>query len=256
MATQLYNVVYSGKIHRGKSREEVIKNLAELMKTDVSNTEKLFSGGKFLIKANVQQQIAQKYIVALNRAGAIATTELASSSEASAAGQKKSGKSKTLMFLLVAIIILAAGYFVVMEYVLKPDTTAATDSTILAGGTVELAGDNEDYVSKVLNNVDELLTISKVGLVDADSCQQEIAVGQNDALSSCQELSGYYQKDSSYRKLLSGLPEVDQKRFGEAATSQQTEQFNRESDEVFNNADEMLKAMNAYTDYLQQSAKN
>ena len=65
-----YVIEFAGKIIPGWEIEEVKANLAKLLKADESKITRLFSGNRFVIKKNVDQQNAFKINEAFKDAGA------------------------------------------------------------------------------------------------------------------------------------------------------------------------------------------
>ncbi|MDH5764482.1 MAG: hypothetical protein OEZ38_00590 [Gammaproteobacteria bacterium] len=71
MASDTYEVVFSGKIADGASLEKVKANLAQMFKADAAKLAHLFSGNRVVIKKGIDQQTASKYQAALTKAGAV-----------------------------------------------------------------------------------------------------------------------------------------------------------------------------------------
>ena len=70
MSEKLYNLEFSGQIIPGWDSDEVKANLAKLLKANEEKIFKLFSGGRFFIKKNVDHKTAIKINNALKDAGA------------------------------------------------------------------------------------------------------------------------------------------------------------------------------------------
>lgn len=70
MSEKQYVIEFAGQIIPGWEIEEVKANLAELLKADESKITRLFSGNRFVIKKNVDQQNAFKINEAFKNAGA------------------------------------------------------------------------------------------------------------------------------------------------------------------------------------------
>jgi len=68
---KLFEVVFQGRLVDGADPGTVKKNIASLFNTDAANLEKLFSGKRFVIKGNLDEQTAQKYRLAMEKAGAV-----------------------------------------------------------------------------------------------------------------------------------------------------------------------------------------
>ena len=70
MSEKLYNLEFSGRVIPGWDIDEVKANLAKLMKANEEKIYKLFSGGRFFIKKNIDHKTAIKINTALKDAGA------------------------------------------------------------------------------------------------------------------------------------------------------------------------------------------
>ena len=70
MSGRLYNIEFSGTVIAGWDVDEVKANLSKLLKANEEKIYKLFSGGRFILKRNVNHQTAIKIHSALKRAGA------------------------------------------------------------------------------------------------------------------------------------------------------------------------------------------
>ena len=70
MSEKQYVIEFSGQIIPGWEVEEVKANLAKLLKADESKISRLFSGNRFVIKKNIDQQNAFKINAAFKNAGA------------------------------------------------------------------------------------------------------------------------------------------------------------------------------------------
>jgi len=66
-----YEIAFSGELQQGFDGEQVRVNLCKLFQTDVARIEALFSGRRTVIKKGLSQELAEKYRVALARAGAL-----------------------------------------------------------------------------------------------------------------------------------------------------------------------------------------
>jgi hypothetical protein len=71
MERQDCDVVYAGVLAAGRDAAQVKSDLARLFKTDAAGIERLFSGQPVIIKKGLDPQTAEKYRVALEKAGAI-----------------------------------------------------------------------------------------------------------------------------------------------------------------------------------------
>ena len=73
MAEPDFQVVFDGQLVEGTEPAAVKANIAKLFKTEVAKVESLFSGRRTVVKRNLDEATAQKYCVAFERAGAVAT---------------------------------------------------------------------------------------------------------------------------------------------------------------------------------------
>jgi uncharacterized RDD family membrane protein YckC len=71
MSSELFNVVFSGKIKDGVSIDEAQKRLVRTFKMPPEKVRKIFTGRPVTIKAHIELPIAQKYQRAFEGAGAI-----------------------------------------------------------------------------------------------------------------------------------------------------------------------------------------
>lgn len=72
MSTQLFQIVVSGKLATGSTREQVQQNIAKLFKTTVDKVAPMFSGERVAVKKDLDQATAAKYQAALQQAGLLA----------------------------------------------------------------------------------------------------------------------------------------------------------------------------------------
>ncbi|MDH3761808.1 MAG: hypothetical protein OEU50_12560 [Gammaproteobacteria bacterium] len=70
MSDQLFEVAFSGQVSEGANPEEVKARVGKMFNADEAKLAQLFSGKRIVIKKNVDQATANKYLTALNRAGA------------------------------------------------------------------------------------------------------------------------------------------------------------------------------------------
>jgi hypothetical protein len=83
MSEKQYVIEFSGQIIPGWEIEEVKANMANLLKADDSKISRLFSGKRFMIKKNVDEQNAFKINSAFKNAGAdLILTEIPDNSAA------------------------------------------------------------------------------------------------------------------------------------------------------------------------------
>lgn len=69
---KLYEIAFSGRLLPGAQPDAVKANLARLFQADAQRIALLFSGRRMVIKNNLDEAAAEKYRVALERAGALA----------------------------------------------------------------------------------------------------------------------------------------------------------------------------------------
>ncbi len=69
---RLYEIAFSGRLLPGAQPDAVKANLARLFQADAQRIALLFSGRRMVIKNNLDAAAAEKYRVALERAGALA----------------------------------------------------------------------------------------------------------------------------------------------------------------------------------------
>jgi len=88
MSDARYDVVFSGRLVEGAPLEQVKANVAKLFKVEVAKIERLFSGKPVVLKKGVDEQTAKKYLVAMQKAGAICEVKgLQQAEPASAQGE-------------------------------------------------------------------------------------------------------------------------------------------------------------------------
>lgn len=71
MTQSTYDVSFSGVLAEGVDLSQVKKNVAKLFKTDIQKIEVMFSGKRVVIKRDLDQQTAMKYLMAMKNIGAI-----------------------------------------------------------------------------------------------------------------------------------------------------------------------------------------
>lgn len=76
MSEQQYELAFYGKLVEGSSPEKTKEQVAQLFKTDLEQIEKMFSGNRVVIRNKLDQETAMKYIVALQKRGAVCQLEL------------------------------------------------------------------------------------------------------------------------------------------------------------------------------------
>jgi hypothetical protein len=75
MSEPLFNIVFYGIIQPDKDRDTVVQNMAALFKTDPAKLAPYFAGGRKVIKANVDELVAEKYRVTLENIGLVIKIE-------------------------------------------------------------------------------------------------------------------------------------------------------------------------------------
>lgn len=75
MSEERFDVAFYGILQPGRDRETVMQNMAALFKTDAARLAPYFAGGRKVIKARVNEAIAEKYRAALENAGLIIKIE-------------------------------------------------------------------------------------------------------------------------------------------------------------------------------------
>lgn len=71
MSDELFEIAISGEILDGENPEDVKARIGKMFNADEAKIAQLFSGNRVVIKKNVDQQTAEKYKNALNKAGAV-----------------------------------------------------------------------------------------------------------------------------------------------------------------------------------------
>eukprot|EP01031_Cornospumella_fuschlensis_P005379 gene5379-6699_t len=70
MSDARYKIVFEGELMPGAALETVKENLAKLFKSDASKIDSLFGGRPVALKRDLEEVEADKYLAALQRAGA------------------------------------------------------------------------------------------------------------------------------------------------------------------------------------------
>ena len=73
MAEPGFQVVFDGQLVEGADPAQVKANIAKLFKLEVDKVGPLFSGRRTVVKRGLDEASAQKYCIAFERAGAVAT---------------------------------------------------------------------------------------------------------------------------------------------------------------------------------------
>ena len=71
MSDELFEIAISGEILDGENSADVKARVGKMFNADEAKIAHLFSGNRIVIKKNVDQQTAEKYKIALNKAGAV-----------------------------------------------------------------------------------------------------------------------------------------------------------------------------------------
>lgn len=85
MSEPAYNIVFYGIIAPGKDKAVVMDNMAKLFRTSTDKVAPYFTGGRKLIKTNVDELTAEKYRTALENIGLVIKLEQAESASTDAA---------------------------------------------------------------------------------------------------------------------------------------------------------------------------
>lgn len=102
MAEDLFNIVFKGELVRSFDKDTVKKNLGQLFKIDGAKVDALFSGRAVVLKRNLNFENANKYRVAIKKAGARVDVEPVAGETASASeapppkAQHSSGQGKAV----------------------------------------------------------------------------------------------------------------------------------------------------------------
>ena len=84
MSEPLFNIVTFGMTQSGVDRNQVAEDMARLFKTTPEKLKPYFAGGRKVIKSNVDELVAEKYRVTLEKIGLVITIEEAAEAEAPA----------------------------------------------------------------------------------------------------------------------------------------------------------------------------
>ena len=71
MSQARFKIVFSGELMPAAQLDEVKANLARLFKSDSAKIDSLFSGNPVALKRDLAEDEAEKYLAALQRAGAL-----------------------------------------------------------------------------------------------------------------------------------------------------------------------------------------
>ncbi len=75
MSEELFDVCFYGILQPGRDKDTVMANMARLFKTDAAKLTPYFAGGRKVIKAGVNADVAEKYRGALENVGLIIKIE-------------------------------------------------------------------------------------------------------------------------------------------------------------------------------------
>jgi len=81
MSDPIFRILFEGKIRDGEDLEKVKAKLAKLFKKDEAKIAALFSGGPLVIRKGLDYPTAQKYKIAIERAGGLCRVDKATSTE-------------------------------------------------------------------------------------------------------------------------------------------------------------------------------
>ena len=70
MTEQNYEIVFYGKLVEGFLEQDTKQHVAQLFKTSVDQVERMFTGKRVVIRNKLDQETAQKYILAMRKRGA------------------------------------------------------------------------------------------------------------------------------------------------------------------------------------------
>ncbi len=75
MSEPIFDIAFYGIIQPGVDKEAAIRNMAQLFKTTPEKVRPFFAGGRKTIKSKVNEQTANKYKAALEKAGLVIKIE-------------------------------------------------------------------------------------------------------------------------------------------------------------------------------------
>ncbi len=90
MSDKEYRIVFDGQIGDGFTIGSVKKNMAQLFKADDERIAAIFSGQPVVLKRNLDEATARKYVAALRKAGAVVTMRQSEGKPPSSAGNPDS----------------------------------------------------------------------------------------------------------------------------------------------------------------------
>ena len=76
MSEDLFEVAFSGQVSDGSDLDNVKARVGKMFNADERKLEKLFSGRRVVIKKNISQEVANKYVKALAQVGAVVEANL------------------------------------------------------------------------------------------------------------------------------------------------------------------------------------
>jgi hypothetical protein len=95
MGSQLFDVVFFGILQPGKNKETVVQNMARLFKTDAKKIAPYFTGGRKIIKREINADSAEKYRTALENAGLVIKIEACKTTQDDASKEQSQAKINT-----------------------------------------------------------------------------------------------------------------------------------------------------------------
>ena len=96
MSEPLFNIVFYGIIQPDRDRDTVIENMAILFKTDAAKLAPYFTGGRKVIKSNVNEPVAEKYRASLENIGLVIKIEEAEPAEATSSTTAASAQGEEI----------------------------------------------------------------------------------------------------------------------------------------------------------------
>jgi len=128
-----YEIAFSGELVAGFDGQQVRANLCQLFKTDAARIEALFSGQRSVIKKGLDQTSAEKYLAALQRAGALVEVI---NTEAAATPALTQGNS--------AELTARDNYMAAFNHIDAPDFAIAPPGSLMQDKQKDLAAPDVD----------------------------------------------------------------------------------------------------------------
>ena len=145
-----YEIAFSGQLQPGADAQQVRTNLARLFQADAQRIAQLFSGRRVVIKNNLDADTAEKYRLALQKAGAqaevceMAGTDTVPASEgAKAAVQTPSESTAAVVprdeYMAAFCDVVAPDFGIAPLGADMQDAAAATDAVVVDTSHLSLA---------------------------------------------------------------------------------------------------------------------